>query len=145
MQTARRKISILLVEDDDGDALIIERQIAKSDPRVQVMRAHDGGDALAMLDSGDINPSLILLDINMPGIDGHATLRALRETAAFSNTPVVILTTSGAPRDVQRAYSERANAYVQKPSSLSALNDVVDNLRKFWTETAILPAHVFAY
>lgn len=145
MPDARKPLRILLVEDDDGDALMIEREIAKSDPRVEILRAHDGGDAMALLDSGEVDPALILLDINMPGVDGHETLSRLRASARHSSTPVVVLTTSRAPRDIERAYAGRANAYVQKPSRLSELTNVVDTLRRFWAETAILPAHAVSY
>ena len=145
MRNTSRPIKILLIEDDDGDALIIQRQLAKSDSRVEVFRAHDGGDAIALLEAGAVKPAIILLDLNMPGVDGHEPLRRLRSTPKFANTPVVILTTSGAPTDIERAYARHANAYVQKPSSLSALNDVVDSLRRFWTETVVLPAHALSY
>lgn len=145
MPQPSRSINILLVEDDDGDALIIGRQLSQADARVDVVRAFDGGDALAMLDQGTVRPALILLDLNMPGVDGHETLKRVRESAMHSNTPVVVLTTSRSPADIERAYSRRANAYVQKPSSLAALNEVIDSLRRFWTETAILPAHAHTY
>jgi len=131
--------NILLVEDDDGDAMLTEGRLKEADGKVEVWRAHDGADALAMLDNGEFIPDVILLDINMPGMDGHETLAKLRADARFAKTPIVILTTSSSSRDIKRAYECCANAYVMKPVTLDAFRDTVGTIKKFWTQTAFLP------
>jgi two-component system response regulator len=85
-------------------------------------------------------PDLILLDLNMPRLDGREALRQIKLNPALRRTPIVILTTSRAEEDVWRAYDEGANSYVAKPVSFEGLVDVMKNLRSYWAETVQLPA-----
>tara|TARA_R110002072_G_scaffold26340_4_gene87316 strand:- start:4140 stop:4559 length:420 start_codon:yes stop_codon:yes gene_type:complete len=130
---------VLLIEDDDGDAMIIESQLRAEDSNCDVRRAHGGAHAFEMLKTDDFCPDVILLDLNMPGLNGHEILRELRQDPRFERTPIVILTTSSCRTDVVKAYEACASAYVVKPVTLDAFGEAVRTIHKFWTETALLP------
>jgi CheY-like chemotaxis protein len=137
-------MKILIVDDDDGDVMITESCLNSNDNRLEVLRAYDGGDALAILEAESTPPDLILLDLNMPGIDGHAALEKIRSSRTHRMTPIVVFTTSGARKDIIRAFENRANAYVQKPGNLSEFREAIRNIQMFWLKTAKLP-HLAAH
>lgn len=134
---------ILLVEDDDGDAMLIESRLRADDETCEVWRARDGLNAIQILSNESHAPDFIILDLNMPGLNGHEMLASIRALPRFSATPVIILTTSSSAGDVRQAYEGRANAYVIKPVTLDGLEDVVGSIREFWTRTARLPERRF--
>jgi two-component system response regulator len=84
-------------------------------------------------------PGLILLDLNMPGLDGRKTLQAIKSNLHWRKIPVVILTTSDDERDIEGCYALGANTYVQKPVDLDGLFSAVQRLKEYWFEIAILP------
>jgi CheY-like chemotaxis protein len=127
---------VLIVDDDDGDALIMQTCLHDNDNKVEILRAYDGGDALAILQEEDEAPDLVLLDLNMPGIDGHAALKEIRRLPDHETTPVVVFTTSSARRDILMAYQNRANAYVQKPGNLAEFRETMKDIKAFWLRTA---------
>lgn len=129
-------MKILLVDDDDGDVMITESCLSANDNRLEINRAYDGGDALAILEAEDSPTDLILLDLNMPGVDGHTALERIRQTKAHRMTPIVVFTTSGARSDIIRAFENRANAYVQKPGNLTEFREAIKNIQSFWLRTA---------
>jgi CheY-like chemotaxis protein len=119
------EVRILLAEDNDGDVFLIRRALAKQGLTCQLMVAHNGEEALKMLDTAEDGPSadaprLILLDLNLPRVDGGQILAHLRSTHTFSATPVIVLTSSDSPRDRDLAMSLGANAYFRKPTDLSS-------------------------
>ncbi|WP_421786881.1 response regulator [Hyphobacterium sp.] len=127
---------VLIVDDDDGDVLIMKNCLHGNDNNVEILRAYDGGDALAILSSDDDAPDLVLLDLNMPGVDGHETLKEIRRMPAHEVTPVVVFTTSSSSKDIVMAYRNRANAYVQKPGSLARFRETMGDIKAFWLRTA---------
>ena len=132
-------VEIMLVEDDDGDALLTEHHLQRDKVTNTIIRARDGEEALEMLSSGKVSPDLILLDINMPGINGHETLIKIREIEAFMRTPVIILTTSGSDEDISKSYDLKANAYIQKPVNLEQFKKVISLIDEFWLAVVKLP------
>ena len=137
---------IVLVDDDDEDAFVLRK--AFSGGRIPVDFEHllGGGDLMTYLSgvsrlSADRSPSLILLDINMPGMDGFEVLRKLRSEEATRAIPVVMFTTSGLPEDIDRAYREGANSYFVKPSSVGDLRKFVDSIDQYWFQVAKLPTY----
>jgi two-component system response regulator len=83
---------------------------------------------------------LILLDLNLPGIDGREVLAALKADPSLSQVPVCILTTSRAEEDIERAYAHHTNAYVVKPVDLNDFRAAVQQIERFWLGTAEIPA-----
>jgi CheY-like chemotaxis protein len=139
-----RSLEILVVDDDDADALMISEALESTDRQATVNRVADGREALDYLHrvgefAGAHRPDLILLDLNMPRMDGRETLEAIKTDDDLKAIPVVILTTSGATPDIVSSYQHRANAYVTKPFGLDDFEATVRQIDKFYREVAVLP------
>ena len=130
---------ILIVEDSLDDFEATKRAFQKANLRNPIRHAICGEDALGQLRSGESKPGLILLDLNMPGLDGRKTLQIIKSTDDLKDIPVVILTTSDDERDVSACYALGANTYIQKPVDLDGLIAAVGRLKEYWFEIAILP------
>lgn len=135
-----RAYHVLLVEDDPADALLIEEALTDGGVARDIARADDGIEALAYLrDPEHARPDLIVLDLNMPRMNGRELLAVLKEDAALRTIPVVVLTTSATPDDVSAAYQRHANAYVTKPVNLDDFLQSVRSIDQFFLETATIP------
>jgi CheY-like chemotaxis protein len=113
-------LQILLAEDDDGHALLVERNLKRAGFVNSVMRARDGQEALDLIRKNNgVTPAgaqfLLLLDINMPRIDGVEVLRQLKADPRTARTPVIMLTTTDDPREVERCYRLGCSVYITKP------------------------------
>ena len=133
-----RQMNVLLVEDDDVDAMIARRALKKIAPDAVVVHVQDGIEALELL-KNDTNqcaiphPYFILLDINMPRMNGHEFLAELRGLdTGQADTVVYMFTTSDNPSDIERAYSSRANGYILKPCNQDSLRNTLETLQNFW-------------
>ncbi len=140
-----RSLQILVVDDDDADALMISEALEAAEARATVHRVSDGQEALDYLRrrgrfTEAHRPDLILLDLNMPRMDGRQTLDAIKTDDVLKAIPVVILTTSGAAPDIVASYQHRANAYVTKPFGLDDFEATVRQINRFYREVAVLPA-----
>ncbi|MBV8879508.1 MAG: response regulator [Planctomycetaceae bacterium] len=132
---------ILLAEDDVDDAEILCHAARKSVPKVLMQVVHRGEEVIDILSGGaseqdpdrGIRPSLILLDIALPGKSGLQVLSWIRERPEFVRIPVIMLTGSIDPDDVHRALSLGANSYLMKPASTSALEAMVQSLVCYWS------------
>ena len=130
---------ILLVEDSSTDAFLIQealRQVA-FDHHVEVVT--DGVQALERLRPGS-RPDLVLLDLNLPRMDGREVLAEVKSDEDLRSIPVIVLTTSSAPPDVAFAYKHHANSYIRKPLGLDRLVESAAAIRDFWVRTATLPS-----
>jgi CheY-like chemotaxis protein len=141
-----RCAEILLVEDNPGDARLVREalDLAGFPHRLHVAaNAEEAMSSLARPDHlGDAPaPDLVLLDLNLPGIDGWQILHALKTDPRLRDLPVVVFTSSAHPTDVARAYAARANAYVVKPLDLDDFLATIDQIRRFWLDVATLPSH----
>ena len=139
-----RSMQILVVDDDDADALMIAEALESADTDTTVRRVVDGQEALDYLRregrfSDARRPDLILLDLNMPRMDGRETLAAIKTDDSLKAIPVVILTTSGAAPDIAASYQHRANAYVTKPFGLDDFEAAVREIDRFYSQVAALP------
>jgi len=128
--------SILIVDDNDLDVERVERGLRRLDINLATVRARDGLEALTKLTASDDpvrRPVMVLLDINMPRMNGLEFLRELRADPTVNDIPVFVLTTSSRPQDVAAAHACNVNGYVVKPHAREAFLDVLATLASFWT------------
>lgn len=135
---------ILLVEDDLGDAKLTQRAWSKSNLALDITWVRDGEAALDVLNNRSpyenaALPDLVLLDLNMPKMNGREVLAAIRADPRLTHLPVVVLTTSTAEQDVMKSYQLHANAYVSKPVDLEGFAAIVDSLEQFWFSIVVFP------
>jgi CheY-like chemotaxis protein len=128
---------ILLVEDDPADAMLIEGALLDRGMARAVNQVDDGVAALEYLrDPTRSRPDLIVMDLNMPRMNGRELLAVLKDDEELMIIPVVVLTTSGAPDDVVGAYRHHANAYITKPVNLDDFIRAVHSIDTFFLDTA---------
>lgn len=127
----KRAFRVLLVEDNDDHALLIEESLMLGEMPVAVERVAEGGAALERIANGRA-PDAILLDLNMPGLNGHEVLEALKSDASSRMIPVVILTTSLHHDDMKRAYRNHANSYLHKSFDGDSIEKILDQFVKYW-------------
>jgi chemotaxis family two-component system response regulator Rcp1 len=139
---------ILLIEDSRTDVKIIERALREGNIAHRLTVFHDGRKALDFLtqldqscDGESLEPDLILLDLNLPGIDGYQVLTEIKTHPILRSLPVVILTTSRREEDVLQTYQAGANTYIQKPAEYPRYRELVMTLRLYWHETALRPPY----
>jgi CheY-like chemotaxis protein len=138
--TAAEPIVILLVEDDPGDIVLVREAFDHDKVRNELRVASDGVYALEQLRDPDQSvPDLILLDLNLPRMDGRELLAKIRADPRLTRIPVVVLTTSDAEGDILRSYELHANAYVTKPVDLQRFLSVVREIDNFFVEVVKLP------
>ena len=137
---------ILLIEDSRADVKIIERALAEGNVSHRLTVVPDGRQALDYfkkledLDlAGELQPDLVLLDLNLPGIDGCQVLTQLKTHPWLRALPVVVLTTSRRDEDILQTYQAGANSYIQKPSEYPRYRDLVKTLHAYWHETSLRP------
>ena len=130
-------IHLLLVEDEDAHAMIVERIVLGSGERVTVDRVHDGVQAVAYVRrQGEFQdrprPDVILLDLKLPRMHGHQVLRTLKADDDLKMIPVVVLTTSDAEQDRRTAYSLHANSYLVKPTDFGQFRQMMGAVTLYW-------------
>jgi CheY-like chemotaxis protein len=139
-------IDVLLVEDDPGDVLMTREAFEENKVANRLAVVSDGAEAMQYLRrEGEYaeapTPDLVLLDLNLPRMDGREVLAAMKSDEALRSIPVVVLTTSEAEEDVLRSYSLHANAYVTKPVDFSRFIEVVRQIDDFFVSVVRLPRH----
>jgi CheY-like chemotaxis protein len=140
----REPVHILLVEDNPADARLAQEVLRGSAVLATLHVVGDGDEAMAFLRKespyqGEERPDLVLLDLNLPRKDGREVLAELNADPVLRVIPVVVLTTSQAEIDIQRAYELNANAYVTKPVDLDEFITAMRSLESFWMHAASLP------
>ena len=129
--------SFLLVEDNDDHARLVEQMLRRGRFAKTIRRAADGAEALALLRRTDPEarrPDLILLDLNLPKVDGLEVLRQIKSDPALRSIPVVMMTSSDAESDRALAYDSYVNSYVLKPTDLGQFRRLVEDLTCYWTD-----------
>jgi len=139
-----RSFQILLVEDDPADAFLVRTAIREAKVLCDLHHVADGDKAMAFLhrdgDMGDVpRPDLILLDLNMPGRNGHQVLAEVKSNPDLRDIPVVVLTTSDAASDVRACYAAGANSYVTKPVDLDGFLKAMRSIEDYWFAVVRLP------
>lgn len=135
---------ILLVEDNEGDILLTLEAFKECKLKTKVSVAKNGKDALDFIfQRGNFKevekPDLILLDINMPIFNGHEVLGQIKADPQLKKIPVIILTTSSNQKDLNKAYENNCNSYVEKPLTMSGFIDAILKIEQFWLELTTLP------
>jgi CheY-like chemotaxis protein len=141
-QIASAPFSILLVEDEPADAYLVREAFRENHILVDIHHAQDGVEALDYLGAlkGQPLPDLILLDLNMPRMDGRQFLAEVKKIDAFASIPVVILTTSDVERDTVSAYRLGAAGYIVKPVDVDQFIKIISVLEEYWFTLVRLPA-----
>jgi two-component system, chemotaxis family, response regulator Rcp1 len=140
---------ILLVEDSPSDIRLTQKVLTDARIANDLHVVKDGVDALAFVRregqyADAAAPDLILLDLNLPRMDGREVLRAIKSDPNLHNIPVIVLTTSRQERDVLESYEMHANSYIAKPIDLGEFIDVVRSIEGYWLSIVRLPTRVSA-
>lgn len=143
IQPSPGQMNILLVEDNADDAFLTQEAFESLSIPPQFTVSDDGVSALehlkGLLDRREPLPDLLLLDLNMPRMDGFGLLQAVKANPELRHLPVLIFSTSNAPNDIRRSYHEHANSYICKPRLYAEYEKVVQAVHTFWMQTASLP------
>lgn len=136
--------NILLVEDNKEDSILMMEALKDSFKQIKIEHVTNGAEALSYLRQEEAykdapRPDLIFLDIKMPWCNGHDLLKQVKTDPHLSRIPIVVLTTSASPDDVNGAYREGANCYIQKPVSFEKFKQVVSVIHDFWFGIVKLP------
>ena len=132
-----KPVEVLLVEDDPGDVILTQEGLRASKLHINLHVVDNGEKALAFLHQAPPyedapRPGLIILDLNLPRVNGMEVLREIKSSEVLQTIPTVILTTSRAEEDVVRSYKLGANCYVSKPLNLDEFVKVVGSIESFW-------------
>ena len=138
-------LELLLVEDNQGDVEMIKLAFRDGTPTCHIWVANDGMEALDFLHKrGKFidapMPQLILLDLNMPRMDGKQFLEVVKAEAELKAIPIVMLTSSQSPSDIKACYERHASCYVVKPFDVQEFSDTVQQVVKFWSNFGRLPS-----
>ncbi|MEU6565355.1 MULTISPECIES: response regulator [Streptomyces] len=125
---------VLVVEDSQEDAEAIERALARSHPQLRLEFLDRGDGVVDRLLAEDEVPGILLLDLNMPGLSGHAVLRAIRARTELAEVAVVVFTSSTAPPEVDAAYAAGADSYIYKPLNFHLFRTVLKGALDYWLE-----------
>jgi chemotaxis family two-component system response regulator Rcp1 len=139
-------IEVLLVEDSPGDVRLTQEAFRDANKSVHLHVASDGVEAMAFLRHEGAHahaprPDLILLDLNLPKMDGREVLANIKKDDGLKTIPVVVLTTSDAEVDIAKSYQLQANCYLTKPVQLDAFESLVKSINDFWLTKVKLPQH----
>ena len=137
-------IDILLVEDNEGDAHLTREALKRARVRNRVHTTSDGVEAMQFLRREGTfadapRPDLILLDLNLPNMDGREVLEAIKADPSLRPIPIVVVTSSAAEQDILRSYDLNANCYVTKPVDLQQFLHVIGSVGDFWLDIVKLP------
>lgn len=140
----KRPIEILLVEDNPADVRLTVEALKEGQVRHNLTVARDGHEALAHLfrrgeHSCAVRPDIVLLDLNLPRLDGREVLAELKSDRDLKRIPVLILTTSAAEEDVKHCYELHANCYITKPVDMDQFIELMQTIETFWFNTVQLP------
>lgn len=137
-------IHVLLIEDSPGDVRLTQEAFHEASILIKLHVATDGAEAMAFLRREGVQahaprPDFILLDLNLPKMDGRQVLAHIKEDENLKTIPTVILTTSEAEVDIVKSYQLQANSYLAKPVQLQSFENLVKSINDFWLTKARLP------
>ena len=135
------KIRLVIADDDEDDCYLLELALRSSNQNIEITTVPDAVQLFQFLESAT-PPSVLILDLNLPLIDGFEVLKRLKSDDRLSTMAVIVITTSGVEADVKRAYQLGANAFITKPDVYSDLQKIIDSFSLFWFQAARLPSPV---
>ena len=140
-----KPIQILLVEDNEGDILLTKEALTEGKIVNDVHVVRDGWEAMQFLKKEEgfehaVTPDLILLDVNLPRLDGHEVLEKIKNDKELKMIPVVMLTTSSSASDILKSYGNHANCYITKPVEIDDFMSTVSGIEDFWISIVQLPS-----
>ncbi|MGD9200173.1 MAG: response regulator [Chitinispirillia bacterium] len=143
-QDSEVPIEILLVEDNPGDVRLTKEAFRECKVKINISVATDGSEAINFLRNkgqykNTIKPDLILLDLNLPKVNGIEVLKEIKSDPNLRMIPVIILTTSKADDDIMNTYINNANCYINKPVDLDGFFRIIESIESFWFSTAVFP------
>lgn len=130
-------VTILLVEDNEGDILLTREALEDAKIHVNLVVVNDGKEAIDFLNrygkyTGAVSPDLLLLDVNLPKKNGLEVLQHVKGTHNLKHIPVIMLTTSSSPKDIDECYRNYANCYITKPIDANDFLAVIASIENFW-------------
>jgi two-component system, chemotaxis family, response regulator Rcp1 len=136
-------MNVLLIEDNEGDVVLIETAFKQGNSSTTVSVTHNGVEAIEYLSrqgkyADAVRPDLVLLDLNMPRMGGHQFLKIVKQDEKLKSIPIVVLTSSRAPKDIRDCYELHANCYILKPFDLEKFMDMIKQVEEFWGNLAQL-------
>lgn len=137
-----KNVHILLVEDNEGDILLTVEALEEGRIANVIEVARDGQEAVNKLEADLGNnklPDLILLDINLPKMNGHEVLEKLKKDENFKHIPVIILSTSSSEMDIMKSYNNHANCFITKPVEIDDFVKAIESIEDFWFSIVKLP------
>jgi len=147
MNISNNKITILLIEDNPGDVRLTQEAFKEGKKNVNLDVVMDGVEAINYLYKKDQysnkeSPDLILLDLNLPKMDGREVLEKVKNDDTLRMIPIIVLTTSDADQDILKSYNLHVNCYLNKPVDFDKFFDIIQKIEDFWLTTAILPSMI---
>ncbi|TKC06706.1 response regulator [Pedobacter polaris] len=135
---------ILLVEDSEGDILLTTEALVEGRINSKLFVVKDGWEAIQYLEkkgkySNSITPDLVLLDVNLPKINGHEVLKFIKSKENLKHIPVVMLTTSSSEKDIMNSYQNNVNCYITKPVDSEEFIRAIASIKDFWISVVQLP------
>jgi CheY-like chemotaxis protein len=151
--TTRPNEALLVAEDSNEDFRMLQRLMRRMAVQNPIYRCKTGDEVLDFLyqvgdyQSPDVapRPSVILLDLNLPGIDGRDVLERLKQDISYREIPIVVFTTSANPKDIELCYQRGANGYLVKPMDSSELEKIVQAFVEYWLEANTPPSVISSY
>ena len=134
-----RRATIFLAEDNPDDVEITKRAFKRSRLGCELVVARDGEEALRLLTEGAVRPDFVLLDINLPKLDGLQVLERVRAEERLAGLPIVVMSVSDREEDVRRSYELGANSYIQKPVVFEKFIEALEIMGSYWFGVARLP------
>jgi len=139
------QVHILLVEDNEGDILLTQEAFEEARILTRLSVVRDGKEALDFLQKQGKHtnaemPDLILLDVNLPKKNGHEVLKYIKGDDSLKHIPVIMLTTSSSPKDINQSYNNYANCFITKPVDVNEFIGVITTIENFWISIVKLPS-----
>lgn len=138
-----KKFCIVLVEDSEGDIVLLQQVLLRFGPSIEIVSIRDGESALQFFGAPEKSirekfPDLVILDLNLPKIGGLDILLQIKSSDLLRTLPVIILTTSESEQDIKKAYRLGANTFISKPASFSEFSEKIILTVQYWTKVASL-------
>ncbi len=136
------EINILLIEDNEGDILLTKEAFEDSKIAHHITTIRDGRQAISFFENltdKQEMPHLVLLDINLPKVNGHEVLTFIKNSEKYKSIPVIMLTTSSAEKDILQSYKNHANCYITKSIDVADFMKTIAKIDDFWTNTVSIP------